>query len=100
MKFYTVSHLSERHSESPEGFLIVRDTVIARTGLQFYHNDELPMVTADGNGWITVERDPEQVFRPESIASFEGKPLTNDHPTDMVGPRNWDKLAIGVVTNV
>jgi hypothetical protein len=35
------------------------------------------------------------VFHPDSIASFEGKPVVNDHPMEDVTPDNWKQLAIG-----
>ena len=35
---------------------------------------------------ITVRREPEEVFSSAALASFEGKPATNDHPPDLIGP--------------
>jgi hypothetical protein len=61
---------------------------------------ELPDVIANHDGWISVDRDPTEVFNEDSIASFTGKPITNDHPTTVVTPDNWHSLAIGTVQNV
>lgn len=48
---------------------------------------------------IRVERTPEEVFRPESIASAQGKPATIDHPDEDVTPANWRDLAVGYGIN-
>jgi hypothetical protein len=47
-------------------------------------------------------RTPDEVFREETIASFNGKPVVNDHPEPSdaawdVNPDNWNQLAIGTV---
>jgi len=38
---------------------------------------------------------PEEVFCPESLASFAGATVTDDHPPDMVTPETWKDYAIG-----
>jgi hypothetical protein len=92
--------LSAHQDLTPEGFLLARDIRIARCGTQFYRDVELPDVVAGRDGWICVDRDPSEVFNEDSIASFTGKPITNDHPTTVVTPDNWHNLAIGTVQNV
>lgn len=99
-EWFTVSKLSPHQDWSPEGFLVCKDVPIARTGTQLYRNHEIPHLDADDDGWITVSRDAAEVFSPSSIASFAGKPVTDDHPYEAVGPDNWDRLAIGTVHNV
>lgn len=49
---------------------------------------------------VTITRDEEHVFAPETIASFEGKAITIRHPEVFVGPDNWSELAKGVMQNV
>lgn len=72
-----------------EGFLI--DTpIVGRVGIQIYQN-------ADGS--IRREfRPPEQVFNADSLASFSGKPITDDHPTEKVTSKNAKALTIGAMT--
>ncbi|MBL8422338.1 MAG: DUF2213 domain-containing protein [Candidatus Accumulibacter phosphatis] len=73
-----------------DGYLVDQQAIIARTGIQLYQN-------ADG----TVRRElrmPEEVFHPDSLASFAGKPMTDDHPPEAVSAVNFKKYAIGVVT--
>ncbi len=107
-KGYFTSKISENLEETPEGFLIARDTVIARTGWQQYKVGELPQETAsqlgvdvqDGNADIDLYRAAEDVFRPETLASFEGKPVTDNHPPGFVEPNNFSEYARGHIQNV
>jgi len=84
---------------TPEGFLLCEGVAIARTGTQVYHKSELPL-DAGPDGNITVVRTPEEVFSPTAMASFEGKPVTMDHPDEFVNPKNWKKVEVGTVHNV
>lgn len=54
----------------------------------------------DAQGKLTVLRDAAEVFREETIASFQGKPVTIDHPANFVDPDNWSELAKGTTQNV
>lgn len=96
--FYTVGKLGKTREVTPEGYLLCRDVAIACTGSLLYGKGEVP-VTADA-GLIVITRGDDDLFRPETIASFEGKPVTNDHPDDWVKPENWKDLAKGVAQNV
>jgi hypothetical protein len=100
MQWYTTTRLSKHQELTPEGFLLCKDIAIARCGTQHYHASEVPDLVADGDGWVAVDRDPDEVFRDISIASFTGKPITDDHPASMVTPDNWEHLSIGNVQNV
>lgn len=64
-----------------------------------YADGEVPL-DADEDGQILIDREEKEVFRPETIASFEGKPVTITHPKEFVGPENWKELAGGIVQNV
>jgi hypothetical protein len=99
MKYFTPVKISENISETPEGFLICIGVPIARTGEMIYGDGETP-VEADKKGRVILTRDEKEVFRPETMASFEGKPLTIGHPSEFVGPDNWKHLAKGVIQNV
>ena len=98
MRFYTTIILSANQELTPEGFLVCRDVPIARTGTQLYGAGETPIAPLDG--LVRIERTPEEVFHPRTIASFEGKSVTLDHPTEDVNPANWSRLAKGTVVNV
>lgn len=98
MRFYTTEELGPTQSLTPEGFLVVRNAPLARTGHQLYSDKELPL-TGDSDGHIIIERLPEEVFRDQTMHSFHGKPVTMDHPTTDVNPSNWKNLAVGYVIN-
>lgn len=80
---------------TPEGFLRVRAR-IGRAGLHNYTAAELgtPAGFAPGDT-VRVWRPADEVFDPASMASFGGKPVTDDHPPVMVTSRNWKQFAIG-----
>lgn len=98
-RYYTTENIGEKQSYTPEGFLLCKDVAIARTGTQLYADFEVSNIEARG-GVVNMERTEDEVFRAETIASFEGKPVTNDHPAEDVSPDNWKSLAVGVVQNV
>lgn len=97
-KFYSVAKISERISETPEGFLVCEGVAITRAGDLMYTPSETPVTP---KGTVTViSRTVEDIHDPATIASFEGKPVTINHPDDFVTPENWRALAVGVVQNV
>jgi hypothetical protein len=98
---YTTESLGESRHITPEGFLLVLGVAIGRTGHQVYAAHELPTIQPDANGQIRIERLPEEVFREESIRSFEGKAVTVYHPdNEFVTPANWKRYSVGIVQNV
>lgn len=99
MGFLTTEQISPNISMTPEGFLLCAGVAIARTGRQVYSTAELPL-DGDADGLIMVERDADAVFDEATLASFEGKPVTIDHPDEFVNPSNWKTLSVGVTQNV
>ena len=119
---YYGTRLSENISRrEPEGYLLCLNVPVARTGVQEYLPEELgitgfgaPGERASGSfsakngrqpregplGMISVYRPEEEVFSPETIASFEAMPVTNDHPPDGVDISNIRALQKGHVHNV
>jgi hypothetical protein len=98
-KFYTPTRLSENIAETPEGFLLCLAVPIARTGWMTYGEGETPLETGE-DGIVHIYRDAKEVFRPQTIASFQGKAITIKHPIDFVVPDNWSYLAKGTLQNV
>ena len=98
-RFYTTEDLGQKRSTTPDGFLVCHDVPIARTGQQLYSDQEIP-IEGGPDGLVRIDRAPDEVFRPETIASFEGKPVTVEHPNEFVTPENWQQLAVGIVQNV
>lgn len=64
-----------------------------------YGDGETP-IEADDGGKVIIQREESEVFKPETLASFEGKPITIGHPYDFVSPDNWHLLAKGTIQNV
>ena len=96
---YYGSKISPNQLETGEGFLICRNVPIARTGTQKYRAHELGL-DGDPNRIVEVMRDESEVFTPATMASFEGKPVTNNHPTEQVTPDNARYYGRGHVQNV
>ena len=96
---YYGTRLSENISRrEPEGYLLCLNVPVARTGTQEYLPEELGL---PGRGkLIPVYRPEEEVFSPETIASFEGMPVTNDHPPGGVDSGNIRSLQKGHAHNV
>jgi hypothetical protein len=94
---------------TPEGFLVCKEVPIARTGVQLYHATELPK-PLNADGWddapdqiVKIERTPEEVFAKQTLESFNGKPVVNDHPDNedrSVDNSNWRDLTVGIAIDV
>ena len=99
MRYYTTGTLSPNIQVTPEGYLLCPGTAIARTGVLEYAPEEVG-IEAGPDGIVTIHRAEEQVFAPEAMASFEGKPVTLEHPDEDVNPSSWRELAVGIAQNV
>lgn len=97
-RFYTIEQLGPKQSLTPEGYLLCLDVPASRTGQMIYGPDETP-VKADGEEFVRIDRTDEEVFRPDAMASLNGKSVTDDHPDVDVSPENWKELEKGVVMN-
>ena len=90
------TRLSDNMAKTPEGYLICYDVNIARIGTQEYLGSELGV----NDEVVVVNRPPEEVFKPATVASFEGKPFTNDHPYELLDISNTSIYEKGHVQNV
>jgi hypothetical protein len=96
---YYGSAISPNITETPEGFLICKNVPVARTGDMEYMRQELQLDGAPEKT-VIVHRDESEVFHPAAIASFEGKPVTDGHPSQNVEPDNYANYAKGHAQNV
>ena len=92
------SYRVTRREYTDEGFLRVPGNV-ARTGIQEYLARELGL-PGDPNHIIRVYRPAEEVFKDESLASFDGVDVTVNHPDGLVNSKNFKKVSAGVVRGV
>lgn len=91
--------ISPNQIETVEGFLICRNVPIARTGSMEYLESELKQ---DGSSSkvVTVCRSPDEVFSEAALSSFEGKPITDEHPPELLTPDTYSRYARGHAQNV
>ena len=96
---YFASKISDNISETSEGYLICHNVPIARTGVQEYLGQELG-ISDKYDEYIKVYREPEDVFAPEALSSFEGKPFTDNHPEPKVDINNITQYGKGHAQNL
>jgi len=75
-----------------DGYLVAVAKV-ARTGVQDYLGSELGI----DKEIVRVYRPESEVFSKDSLSSFVGKPMTNDHPSEPVTAETWKRDAIGAI---
>lgn len=98
---FAPEQIGRTRSITPEGYLLCEEVPIARTGPMFYAAHEVPALEVDparGN-IIIVDRAADVLFDADNMNSFNGKPVTNDHPAKFVSPANFKKLVVGVTLN-
>ena len=75
-KFLHSEKIGNNIAWTEERFLVCYNVPIARTGVLLYGPNERPEIPPDpSDGLVRIEREPEDVFEPASIASLQGKPL-------------------------
>lgn len=95
---YTTKKLGHTQALTPEGFLLCTGVPIKRLGDLLYGPNEVP-ITPGPDGVSRVTRDAASLFSPETIASYQGKPVVVEHPDVDVSPTNWKQLAVGICLN-
>lgn len=91
--------LSPNQIETVEGFLICRNVPIARTGEMEYLESEL-RPDGDSSKLVKVCRSPDEVFSESALASFEGKPVTDEHPPELLTPDTYSMYSKGHAQNI
>jgi hypothetical protein len=104
---YFGSHISDNIQKTDEGYIVCKNVPIARTGWQTYAGRELGKETQEEHNIgdddkVKVYRSPEEVFHPDCISSFEGKPVTDQHPSEgrFVDHENYKELLRGHAQNI
>jgi hypothetical protein len=94
------SRISDNLSRTtPENFLVCHDVPIARTGWLSYTPAELDL--DDPRPIVRVYRSPEDLFSSQTMSSFEGKSVTDQHPpVQNVDQDNYSSFERGHVQNV
>ena len=94
LKLVEDATLSGVHSTA-DGYLSA-EVRCARTGIQEYSGVELGLIGTDR---VRVYRPEEEVFSKASLATYAGKPATDDHPSQPVTAENWKRYAVGNIGN-
>jgi Uncharacterized protein conserved in bacteria (DUF2213) len=100
--------LSPNMSTTAEGYLICHNVPICRSGFQDYYGKELKDFPGYKDSWhldperkYAVYRPPHEVVHRDTIRSFEGKTLCDEHPDgDVVTVDNEHKVNRGHIQNV
>ena len=100
MRFNTILKLGPNREMTKEGFTLFRNVSVSRTGEQVYGPDEGTGIEPGPDGLVHITRTPEEVFRPETLESGNGKSLVILHPEEDVSPENWRALTHGVMFNM
>lgn len=98
MDYYGTS-ISEHITKKPNGGIICTAVPVARIGTQDYFARELKL-GGDPERVVHVTREPEEVFAPAAMASFEGCAVTDGHPPEHVTAENFSAYARGHAQNV
>jgi hypothetical protein len=89
--------IGENLGETKEGYLVAKNVKLARVGRYEYLKSEIGM---DGEGVIGIFREDQDVFAHDAMASFEGKPVVETHPSEDVTIDNHSNLARGHAQNI
>ena len=87
-------NISTEREYTDEGFLRV-PARISRIGIQEYLAVEMGLTDRDPTDIIRVYRPEEEVFSHDSLNSFASKPVTNNHPPELVNPKNFRNFSVG-----
>ena len=86
MRAFYGSKISGHMIRTPEGYLVCKEVPIARIGTQEYRGMEFGGENPEKI--YVVKRPEEEVFSKAALASFEGKPVVDEHPDENVTPDN------------
>lgn len=96
-QFLTVEHISPHMEKTSEGYLLCREVPISRVGEFEYSGIEVGIPSKGGR--VLMTRTADELFRPETIQSFNAKPVVIGHAR-FADPDNWKDITVGIVQNV
>ncbi len=96
--FYQKIKISQNIEKDPDtGFLYCKNAILGHAGKQAYNGYEVGITDKKV---VYIERVVEDIFDEASLASYEGKPITMNHPQEMVDSKNASKYMVGFIQNV
>lgn len=81
----------EKVRSTPQGGIRVEGVVI-RTGVFRYETE--------GGGVVNEYLPAEELFKKDVMSTLDGAPVTNEHPNEMISPKNYKTNSIGFVQNI
>ena len=101
MILYYGNKISDNITKTPEGYLICHNVKIGRIGPMEYYGHELPKeLNIPPEKKVKVYRTHDELFSKATIASFEGKPITNEHPTQNLDVNTVSLISRGHTQNI
>jgi len=101
MRAYYGDKISDNMEMTPEGYLLCENVPIGRTGWMDYLGQELPSAFNEPMGKICqVYRSPDELFSKATMSSFEGKSVTNTHPTANLDVNTTPMTERGHIQNI
>jgi len=100
MNYFTDRFTITKRSKSPEGYLLVTDSKLARVGVLNYRFGELGSIdgapdTLTKLDAVRVYRGPEELFKSDVLDSFKAKPVTLTHPGELVDASTFKDTSVG-----
>ena len=96
--FYQKIRISDNiETEKETGYLYCKNSVLGHIGKQAYNGYEVGIIDKKV---VYVNREAQDVFDEDSLASIKGKPVTLNHPDEMVNSQNFKKYVIGFIDDV
>ncbi len=87
-------NITTEREYTDEGFLRV-PARISRIGIQEYLAIEMGLTDREPTDIIKVYRPEEEVFSDNSLVSFANKPITDNHPPELLTSKNAKQFSVG-----
>jgi hypothetical protein len=83
-----------------DGYMSAPAVISTSDNVQKYRAADLGLTDRPPDEMVGLYRPTDEVMDPETLASFDGKPITMNHPPGGVSAKNWKQVAIGDVHDV
>lgn len=96
--FYQRVKLSNNIEKEPDtGYLYCKNAILGHVGVQAYNGYEVGITDQKV---VYVRREEQDVFDEDSMNSIKGKPVTLNHPDEMVNSKNFKDYVVGFIDEV
>jgi hypothetical protein len=96
--FYQRVKLSDNiEKEKETGYLYCKNSILGHIGIQAYNGYEVGITDQKV---VYIHRQEQDVFDEASMNSIKGKPVTKNHPEEMVNSKNFKDYVVGFIDDV